>query len=254
MNFRLFLALATATTLSACGSANKLSVTNVDISTSIIGSDTYVTLSSSVKMGNLKFPGIEVPIINPTNLQQVLGQLSLFPNADGTNTVIVQVNYTEVSKMDPSLGKTLPNGRELPASLQIGNTAIIGIPVLKNSKIYVGGDLSENFYLGFALAIPYFDSVLTQVPVPLNIFFPFSISTSITGSAGVFTGPQNGQNGIALFAKRTDPSAPALASASKSSGVKLKIQTRGNEIERLDGDQLYQLDSLFLRRKTIRIH
>jgi hypothetical protein len=250
--------------LTACSQSGSVALKGVDVSTSVVGTDTYITMDATVSMGSLKFPNVEVPIINPKGLQ-VLGQMALQSLSDGTNKLTVSIDYEAATRLDPTLGNSLPNLRELPLQLGIpAGTSIIGIPILQNSRIYVGGDSQKNLYIGAAIAIPAFDTILSQVPLPLNIFFNYPFSTDITGYAGLFTGTQAGENGIGVFVKRSAPTTTTPATAkimmrslaqvtTTAKVTTLVTPTGGEELKNLDNYSLYKLDRLLKKKATLRI-
>lgn len=254
--------------LSACSQNGSVSLKGMDVSTTQVGTDTYINMNATLATGNLKFPNVEFPIINPTNLQ-VFGQMALMNNPDGTNQIYVSVDYTQSTHLDGSLGNTLPNLRELPSSLGIPTrTVIIGIPIIDHSRVYVGGDLKQDAFVGAAIAIPAFDSVMNQVLIPLNIFFGYPFSPSITGYAGLFTGPLAGQNGIAVFVKknfRTGTVTPvivkksflreSLATQTTTQSIETLIRPQGGEeMSQLSNSSLIKLDRLFKKKAVLKIH
>ena len=263
MSIKLFFPCTAALiSLTACSHSANVSLKGVDLSTSEVGSETYVNMEAIISMGNLKFPNIEVPVINPANMQ-VLGQMALQRLADGTNRLNVSIDYEAATKLDPGLGATLPNQRELPLQLGIpSGTSLIGIPVLESSRIYVGGDLQKNLYIGAAIAIPAFDTVLSQVPIPLNIFFAFPFSSEVSGYAGLFTGTQKGENGIGVFVKKLAPiNSPAAKSMARSlasinGAAKTKAQVTphgGEELSQMDNFTLFKLDRLLKKKAVLKI-
>jgi hypothetical protein len=254
--------------LSACSQNGSVALRGMDVSTNLVGTDTYINMNATLATGNLKFPNVEFPIINPTNLQ-VFGQMALMNNPDGTNKVYVSVDYTQSTHLNGSLGNTLPNSRELPSSLGIPTgTVMIGIPILNHSRIYVGGDMKHDAFVGAAIAIPAFDSAMNQILVPLNIFFGYPSSPSITGFAGLFTGPLTGQNGIAVFVKKnfeTGAVTPVivkksylretLASKATTQSIDAQVQPQGGEeLSQLSNSSLIKLDRLFKKKAVLKIH
>ena len=261
------LSLSACLILTACGStASKLTIKGVDISTSQVNQDTYVNMEAILLMGNLSFPGMSVPILNPKDMQPI-GQLTLQHLSDNSNSLAVSIDYTLVSKMDPSLGSTLPNGREIPVLLGAGNSTLIGVPVLTHSKIYLGGDIKKDLFIGAAIAIPAFDNVMSNVPIPLNIFFNFPFSSEVSSVGGLFTGPTSGQNGVAVFVKKSSipiPSTPQTTVLNQKLAFKSSTSPQGpspieqaqdgdNEINQLDQYTLYRLNRLFNKHSTVKV-
>ena len=253
--------------LSACSPNGSVSLKGVDLSTSQVGSDTYVNMEAIIAMGSLKFPSMEVPVVNPKNMQ-VLGSMSLSSLADGTNRMYVSIDYEAATKLDPTSGSTLPNQRELPLLMGMtSDTTMIGIPILEKSRIYIGGDLKKDLYVGAAITIPAFDTALNQVPFPLNVFFGFPFSNQVSGYAGLFTGPQKGENGIAVFVKKTAPT-PSIPTPSLMGRTLASVKTNstpdappagvvsptgGEEMSKMSNTNMFRLARLLKRNATIKV-
>ena len=244
--------------LTACGSNQNITLKGVDVSTSEISGKTYVNMEAIVLLGNLQFPNLDVSIPNPTN-QQSLGQMSLQHLSDGSNRLDLSIDYTEATRLNSGLGATLPNGREIPSSLGVGTSVLIGIPILQQSKIYIGGDLQKDLFLGAAIAIPAFDSVLGSLKLPLNLFYTYPFSAEINAVGGIFSGSQAGQNGIALFVKRTNPdtipaptptTAPPIAIRNLAS---VSTTTLPTEAEHVDQITAFRLSRLMNKTATLRV-
>jgi hypothetical protein len=246
--------------LSACGKKGDLQVTAVDISTTQVEQRTYLNFEALVKIGNLKFPNVEVPILNPATMTS-FGQMALLSQADGTNKMMVSIDFETATRLNPVLGNSLPNGREIPISLGAQNTALVGIPILQNSRIYVGGDLRGTVFLGAAVAIPAFDNIMNQVSIPLNIFTAFPFSPTVTGVAGIFTSPSPGQNGLALFVKKTPQTGTSsILRLARESATQAPAATSvaadpatPTEINELNYYTRYRLNRLFNRNATLKI-
>jgi hypothetical protein len=257
-----FIFCLAAVSITACGPTDKLTMKGVDISTREVGGSTYISMEAIVLMGNLQFPNIEVPVMNPSTLQS-FGQMALQHLDDGSNRISVMIDYTEATKLDPALGKTLPNGREVPTLLGAQNAGLIGIPVLDQSRVYVGGQLKKELFIGAAIAVPAFDSVVSRVPIPLNLFFNFPFSAEVTGVGGLFTGPSKGQNGIAIFVKKsiTPTGEPAYRILASVDGKQIpttemaSVQTSdsSNEIQKMDRITLFRLNRLLNKHAIVRV-
>jgi hypothetical protein len=250
----LFTFCLAAFSLAACGPTEKLTLKGVDISTTQVGETTYVNMEAIVMMGNLQFPNVEVPVMNPATLQS-FGQMALQHLSDGSNRITVMIDYTEATKLDPTLGKTLPNGREIPTILGVKNAALVGIPALEQSRIYVGGELKKDLFVGAAVAIPAFDNILSNVPIPLNIFFNFPFSAEVTGVGGLFTGPLKGQNGVAIFVKKSAPTATETSFRVLASvkGETTTVETPVNEIQKIDRITLFRLNRLLNKHAIVKV-
>lgn len=255
-----FLVLLFPLMMSACGKKGDLQITAVDMSTSQIEQRTYLNFEALVKIGKLKFPNVEVPILNPATMTS-FGQLALLRQADGTNKMMVSIDFETATRLNPVLGYSLPNGREIPLSLGAQNATLIGIPILENSRIYVGGDLRGEMFLGAAIAIPAFDNIMNQVSIPLNIFTAFPFSANVTGVAGIFTSPGPGQNGLALFVKKSAQNGASTvlrlgresAAAAPASTVSSADGSIPTEMEELDFRTRYRLNRLFQRNAVLKI-
>lgn len=257
--FKVALALFLPLALSACGKKGDLQITAVDMSTTQIEQRTYLNFEAVVKIGKLRFPNVEVPILNPATMTS-FGQLGLLRQADGTNKMMVSIDFETATRLNPALGYGLPNGREIPLVLGAQDATLVGIPVLERSRIYVGGDLSKEVFLGAAISIPAFDNIMNQVSIPLNIFTAFPFSPTVTGVAGLFTSPGPGQNGLALFVKKSAKPASAaqmmmrLGRESVSEAPATSLDgTLPTEIDELNYYTKYRLNRLFNKKAIIKV-
>jgi hypothetical protein len=265
MMYRNFLAAgscAATLALTACGSSANLSIKSVDLTTSQVSADTYINMDAIINIGSLKLPGVEVPVFNPKTMQPI-GSLSLSPLADGTNEVTLSVDFTQVSTLDPTLGTTLPNGREIPSELAMATgTTLVGVPVMTTSRVYVGGDVENDLYAGAAIVIPAFNSVMANVPIPLNIFFSFPFTAQLSGTGGMFTSPVANQNGIAVFVKKTAATATTPATTqlvvtsstqNQVAQAQATVASGNSELNQLDMSTLYHLNNLFKTNTTVEV-
>jgi hypothetical protein len=156
------------------------------------------------------------------------------------------VDFEAASSIDPALGLTLPNGRELPRALDMGSAKMIGIPILEASRIYVGGTLNSNLAVGVALGVPALDSVTQSIPIPLNLFFSYPFSPEVSGIAGLYSSPLRGRNGVGVFAKKTIVPEGKAFSVSSSGGLP-------EETKRMTTVSLIKLDRLLQRNATLKI-
>ncbi len=204
--------------LSSCG--KKIAILKgVDVESTLQGGHDWVTLDAVLSLGSLKLPGAEIGIQNPKT-GVPMGTVTYSALQDGTSQVGLSIDLTQASQLDPRLGTSLPNARELPASLGVGTTSIIGIPISTESRVYVGGSLSADLYLGIALGIPALDSVTGKIPLSLNLFLPVPFSAQVLGVGGLYTSSVKGENGIGIFVRKTavsanKPTTPAVTSVSE---------------------------------------
>ncbi len=241
----LFLSMILALCTTACSPKDTVKLKGVDLGTHEAQGRTYVYFEAIVLMGRLHFPNLEVPIRHPGSLQ-TLGSLLLQPLDDGSNRFFLSVDFEAASSIDPALGLSLPNGRELPRALDAGSTRMIGIPILEASRIYLGGSLKSDLIVGAALGIPALDSVTQSIPIPLNLFFSYPFSPEVSGVAGLYSSPLRGRNGVGIFAKKSlSPSKRAFSISAANPLPK--------DAERMTTVSLIKLDRLLQRNATLKI-
>lgn len=193
------LCVVAGSTLSSCGKTNILK--NIDVQvTSPDQQEQFVTLSAKLHLGNAVFDRVQVPIRDPQTGIEV-GSLALQTGADGLQTVSLGVNASVALHADRELGRTLPNGRELPVTLGAATGEILGFPVLQYSRVYIGGDLKNKAYLGVALAVKQLDGIANLAGAPANVFFGLQVNPAVYGVAGVYGSPDANQSGIAVFGR-----------------------------------------------------
>lgn len=184
--------LATVTFLSACGS-NSI-IQSVTVSSALDPEQNqWVQMDSKIKMGSLRFPAVTIPILNPKNVTELLGKVSLAPGVDGLNLLSVQANLNKLHSNALGQDQLLPNGDVIPIS---GMAGVVSVKISEKSKIYIGMS-STQFMVGLALVIPAFDSIGKYIP-GAALFLPLPMESKVDGVAGVFTG-SNSQNGFGLF-------------------------------------------------------
>jgi hypothetical protein len=152
---------------------------------------------TKVYMGDGALPEVKLPIYHPKNPSQFLGYVET--HFDGK--ISIRIDVTEASKIKVADGKLLPNGRELPMVLPEG-VLPVSIPVINShSKVYLAVG-EKNLMAGVAVTLVDAERgrsdwlrILRQLPS--NIFYPFTISNSVKGTAGMFTGDKVG---IGVFA------------------------------------------------------
>ncbi|MBU6154522.1 MAG: hypothetical protein KGP28_09500 [Bdellovibrionales bacterium] len=240
-----FLAVLLSLSTAACSPKDTIKLKGVDLGTHQSQGRTFVDLEAIVLMGRLHFPNLEVPIYHPGSMQN-LGSVLLQPLDDGSNRLFVSVDYEAATSLDPTLGSTLPNGRELPRALNLGSVKMVGIPILEASRIYVGGNLKANLAVGVALGVPALDSVTQSIPIPLNLFFSYPFSPEVSGVAGLYSSPLRGRNGVGVFAKKTF--APEGKSFSIAASGELPEDSK-----RMTTVSLIKLDRLLQRNATLKI-
>lgn len=186
---------------SACGNqVNPLRTLNVQVADSGTGDDPLLTLSAQLNLGNASLEQIEVPVVDPRS-GRALGRLSLASLPQGGQQVTLALSASAALNADPALGRTLPNGRELPLSLGVRPGEMLAFPILNHSRIYIGGDLKERVFLGAALAIRALDGVANSAGMALNLFFGLNVNPSLYGVAGLYGSPVANQSGVAVFGR-----------------------------------------------------
>src|SRR5690606_14383573 len=122
-----------------------------------------------------------------------VGQLDLVSGLGGVNQLKISVNVSEISDVRATQS-VLPNGNMIPL---IANNPTIAINIGNGAKVYL--TISENVTaIGVAVPITAFDSIGQRLP-GLN-FFQIINTNGVIGTAGIFTGRNSGQNGIAVVA------------------------------------------------------
>lgn len=205
-----------AQSLSACSNSQFLK--GMSLSVTQVNSEEYINVSTQVSMGNIALAELTIPIQDPHSGVN-LGSIALESSPGGIQTITLSLNASSVTNGNSSLGMTLPNGRTLPSAVGAVSGDIVGIPVLSQSRVYVGGDLKSSMIVGFALSISAFDSI--SVIGNSNIFFQQTFNSSLSGVAGLFTGASPNQSGLAVFARYTAPAAvpgPIHVLAAKTAG------------------------------------
>ncbi|MFS4459484.1 hypothetical protein [Bdellovibrio sp. HCB2-146] len=190
-----FLAVAACLSLSACGDG-KL-ITGADLSASVDQGQILMDLVTHLESQNIRFPVMQIPILNPHNPAEILGQLSLSSPAVGKTDVGLKVNLTQVASL-PYLTpeKGLPNGTAFPV-IGVDASKWYSLPLggSKSSKLYLNIDqVTQRAVVGYTLAS---DGLSTGLVA--NLFLPFQ-STTVAGYGGVYSSPNPGQSGFALFA------------------------------------------------------
>jgi hypothetical protein len=216
--------LAMGQTLTACTNSQFLKA--MDLSVTEQNNDAYINLSTEVSLGNIAIASAQIAITDP-NTKVEYGQIAFSTAADGNQQVTLSLNETAVTAGSTSLGNTLPNGRVIPTGTGVNTAGLIGIPVLNNSMVYVGGDLKTKIVIGMAVTISAFDSL--SVIGNSNIFFQGTFNTSLSGLAGLYTSTTPNQSGIAIFAEYTAPTTttvPATPVTAAAASAKVLVSNK----------------------------
>jgi len=194
--------------MTACSNSQFLK--SMSLSVTDQNNQSFINLTTEVAMGNIALAELTIPITDPKNGKE-LGSVALQTAADGNQEIVLSVNSTAVLSGNASLGSTLPNGRAIPGATGVSTSALVGIPVLNNSVVYVGGDMKAHIIVGMAITIQAFDTL--SVIGNSNIFFQETFNTSLSGLAGLYTSTTPDQSGIAVFAEYTAPATTTTTTA-----------------------------------------
>lgn len=237
----------------SCGNAPSNVLTGVKVESTTVNNDVWMSFSANLNLGAMSFASISVPVLHPRG-QTPIGQLDLVSGLGGVNQLKISVNVSEITDVRATQS-VLPNGNPIPL---ISNNPTIVINIGNGAKLYL--TISENVTaIGVAVPITAFDSIGQSLP-GLN-FFPIINTGDVIGTAGIFTGRNSGQNGIAVVADvsrivnlgKLLPSAPSVyllqARTASSSEVKLDYRSQGGT-----SSQKSKLDNMIYKlhqKKTI---
>jgi hypothetical protein len=199
--------------LSGCGAGSKV-VTNVAFTNQVQNGDLYVGIDATLAPGSIVLPSVTLPLYNPKNPSQVLGQIQ----TNGLD-IKVDVDATTALKL-PGLasGTTLPSGTAIPLVLPAGLTPI-GIPAFNsNSQVYIAVNGTQ-ILLGVAITIAQSGSL----NLPVDLFLPFTISSQINGTAGFFLGAKQG---VAVFALYDGPTKTTTTPTFASTGANATVTAK----------------------------
>ncbi|MEK6706017.1 MAG: hypothetical protein AABZ06_09525 [Bdellovibrionota bacterium] len=189
----LMLLAAVMAAMTGCGKGGGL-VSNATVRSYVVENDTYAEFRATLNTGNIMLVGIDVPIIDPRNPSRVYGHMALVNGFGKGSDLVLTLNVTETATTGTLCQPMLPNGTPIPVG-GIGNATIICMPVGNTgARAYFG--VGEGVALaGVAMS---FKNVDLNFPLPINVFFPFSIDKG-RGVAGFYTGDGRGTSGLALF-------------------------------------------------------
>ena len=182
---------------SGCGQ-NASIIKQVDIQTEGSGQDAVAVLSTQLQLNGFSLGSFNLPIVDPRN-GELLGSLSTAPLGQGLADVSVRVAVGHLVQqggygLEPAI---LPNGTAIPIAaagndvwmFKIGSTSRLYLSFLQNETL-----------MGYALTIPQFDSIGSQIPIGLNFFPVIPIRPELDVAAGIFTGTAHSTSGVAVFA------------------------------------------------------
>jgi hypothetical protein len=207
----------------SCGGGPSNVLSGVKVSTTTQNGDVYMSFAADLDLGAMSFATISLPILHPRG-QTPIGHLELVSGFSGQNQIKVSVNLSEVADVQTTQA-VLPNGNMIPL---IANNQTIAVEIGRGARLYL--TLSETVTaIGVAVPVSAFDSIGRSLP-GLN-FFPIVNTDNVVGTAGIFTGAQPGQSGIAVIAdvsrivnlQSLMPSSSLLAQAEVSQEEMIKL-------------------------------
>ncbi len=175
-------------------------IKNLSVHSSPVQNDVMVHIEAVFNAGNLMFPLISLPIVDPKVPTRPFGTLTLQRTLDGRNVLGVDLNVSRISNTDGLVAPNLlPNGNQIPVA---GVRDLIAFQAGSSSRVYLSLNETSKM-LGVAVAVKEFDSIAQYVP-GANLFFEFPQQNGIRGTAGIFTGVTSGQSGFGLFIDATE--------------------------------------------------
>lgn len=236
-----------AITLSACGKQGSL-FQNVQVKSDEANGQVWLSAQSEINLGSLQVAGVTIPIFNPKNPSELLGRVALQRSVDSKNIMLIEANLTALSRNQLQTGGTLPNGQPLPITgMPIGSINING-----NSKFYIGAQ-NDTVVFGAAVAIKGFDEIGKYVP-GVNLFFDIPASNGVSGVGGAFTGPQSGQNGLALFVKVSQPTGQVQTLAMKGQRTQVTLVSNDKQVSSTTQSRLLQRMLMLDQRVKLQVH
>jgi hypothetical protein len=234
--------------LSACSSTAQTFLQAMNLSIVTQNGGQYFDLTTTFNMGNVSLAEATVDIVNPTT-KAAEGSIQFSELSNGSSQISLLANTDLLTQGTVSLGQTLPNGTAIPQVLGAAPGTILGINILNNSTLYVGGSVQGTAYVGVALTFAGMDAVTGSIAGSLNLFFQDQFNSSLLGVGGIYgTSATPDESGVALFAKYTAPVAAATAATAKSlTSAKAEVASTPNEyaIEKLNNDTMNKLAKFF---------
>ena len=160
--------------------------------------DLVIKVSSLIYLRNLLLPTIDLPIVNPNEPARPYGRIRILAPLDfnGVHKVGFDLNLSQIAPIPPVGVAKLPNGHELPFT-GIDNSKVIQLTIDSIDSVFYFALDRKTSFLGYAIVIDEFDEVGEHVG-SLD-FFPVFQFLNIVGAAGLFSGTQQRQGGLAFF-------------------------------------------------------
>jgi len=215
--------------LSGCGSGGKI-VKKMKFVNEMVGANVYTGFDATMNLGKIDLPYSMIPIMHPKTGANI-GFINTEPKLIGLRLDLLTLSKLPVE----SNAATLPNGRPLPVSLP-ADVIPMSIPIKgTNAKVYFALG-SENIMAGVALTLKVVDTngggYQQYLGIPANVFFPFTIDPTLSGTAGIFTGEKFG---VGVFAVKTVKSqSPPTGGTPESFGLAVQ-QPSSSKLYRISG-------------------
>jgi hypothetical protein len=196
---RLLVLVTFLVTLVSCGKQNHQFMKDINVGTSYVDNDVYISVDAQMDFGAMQLPAISLPVKNPKTGED-LGGIEMGVVAGGKNFMKLSFNLSSVTPLQASQAQ-LPNGAALPL---IYTNQVVEIPVggsKADVRIYIS--FVEGAYaLGVAVPIKSFDGIGGSVGT--TSLFPIFNIENIVGSAGLFTSNESGKSGFGVFVDLTN--------------------------------------------------
>lgn len=195
--------LITAMFTQACSpsSAVESVVTGFTLETYVQGADNWIQAIAEVNVGSFQLPAFNVPLADPTNMQNSYGNLAFVPGqcdqqtCTGKGNLVISVNLSKATSL-PNTSLTLPNATPLPVS-GIQNARGIAIPIADTgAKTYLALGQGVTL-LGAAIPFSALDPAGKIVP-GVNLFVPLNFN-KVNVTAGMFFGAETNTTGFGIF-------------------------------------------------------
>jgi hypothetical protein len=241
----------------ACSSSEHLQVKGMDMTTAEEDQHRIIEWEGIISFGNLRLPESNLPILGPDRIE--LGELTFQQLDDGTNRISIRLDQSQALENFQLKTPVLPNGSAISLN---GSPLIpsIEIPLLQNSRLYVGTDSEGSTLTGIALNLPAFDRILSKFnhsSVVESVDFEFS---NITGSVGIYGSGSSGSNGVFLFAQKSNSQisfesdrSPASLEKAFSRIFKKPVISYSKPSSNLNLVSQFRLNYLLSRNATLRI-
>lgn len=180
--------LALALSIVSCGSNDGKVIRDIGVETRDQNNSKFVTADFLLNIGETELPFLHLP------LPKDYGYFRLF-RLNGENYVAVDLNLTEIAKLPGGVAQ-LPNGIMVPVDTNGVGIVQIDIPGI-NGKVYIS-QKDEMTLVGFAFSIKQLDGLGSSIGTS-GIFPNFSIG-KVKLTAGVYTGEETEETGLAVFA------------------------------------------------------